>query len=93
VGALEVAGERAAELNQIDLSVSGQVQELLLPAIELARRRRLRDQLDRREAGLHRHLVVLRFDRHRAEVALIEPPLRLLGQDTGNPFPVQVHHW
>ena len=78
------------ELDQIELAVAGEIEELLASAAEGRERGLARDPFDGREARGDDLAAVLADEVDRAQVALVEPAVGLLGEDAGEPFAVEI---
>ncbi|HZF09196.1 MAG TPA: hypothetical protein VFE33_10435 [Thermoanaerobaculia bacterium] len=68
------------------MAVAGKVHEMLPATAEMGERRSARHPFERLEAGDGDAVLA----RQGADVALVEPGGRLLGEDAGQPFAVEV---
>src|SRR5258708_17605669 len=76
-GALEKPGCGSLQRNQVELSVAGQIEELLPARTQLGQRRPARH-------GLHGTAAAV------AETGLVLPGIALFGEDARDAFPVQI---
>lgn len=91
VRAFVEAGRRALQVNEVQLTVAGEIQELLTTAGDGREGRTLGDGLGGREARRDNVQLALASRVDWTEIALVKPAIGLYGQDAGQSFTVEIH--
>src|SRR5436190_23169525 len=86
LGPLEEPRRSSAELGQVELTVAGEIEKLLPPAAQPGERRLPSNQLNRGETRQCRLSSVVAANVAGAQIALVEPAARLLGENSREPL-------